>query len=306
MALPIPLRIAIQGERGAYSQEAAVQLLGESIKIIATRDSPHMFSSVVRHRAHACLAPMENSLVGSIYPHYDLMLRFGFRVLGEVYLKVEHCLIAPVGTYVEEVRRVYSHPVALEQCQEFFRRHPEMEAVVTYDTAGSVQMLIQSREAGGAAIAGRGAAEQYGGRVLEEHLEDDPANYTRFFLLAHDQDRELEGVSEHFRRGQAGAPKTSVVFYVDNRPGALQGALGAFSDRGVDLTRIESRPIRGKPFEYLFYLDFHGDPATAPAAEAMDDLRRRAGFLRNLGTYPAGRLDWVGGDEPFLPRPPRP
>lgn len=302
MALPVPLCIAIQGERGSYSQEAAVQLLGDSVKIVPTADSPHMFSAVARHRAHACLAPMENSLVGSIYAHYDLMLRFGFRVLGEVYLKVEHCLIAPVGTYLEEVERVYSHPVALQQCREFFRRHPRIQPIVTYDTAGSVQMLLERGETAAAAIAGRGAADHYGARVLQTNLEDDPANYTRFFLLGLDDDRDLDDVAGAFRSGQAGTSKTSVVFYVDNRPGALLGALAAFSGRGIDLTRIESRPIRGKPFEYLFYLDFRGDPAEAPTAEALADLERRAGFLRVLGTYPAGRLDWVGSDEPFLPR----
>ncbi|HUP18855.1 MAG TPA: prephenate dehydratase domain-containing protein [Gemmatimonadota bacterium] len=302
MALPVPLCIAIQGERGAYSQEAAVRLLGDAVKIVPARDSPHMFSSVARHRAHACLAPMENSLVGSIYTHYDLILRFGFRVLGEVYLKVEHCLIAPVGTFFEEVERVYSHPVALEQCQEFFRRHPRIQAVVTYDTAGSVQMLVEHKEAGAAAIAGRGAAEHYGARVLRTNLEDDPANYTRFFLLGMEDDPEIEGIERAFRSDETAGPKTSIVFYVDNRPGALHEALGEFSDRGVDLARIESRPIRGKPFEYLFYLDVLGDAAVSPVREALESLERRAGFLRVLGTYPAGRLDWVGRDEPFLPR----
>ena len=309
MALPVPLCIAIQGERGAYSQEAAVRLLGDSIKIVPARDSPHMFSSVARHRAHACLAPMENSLVGSIYSHYDLMLRFGFRVLGEVYLRVEHCLIAPVGTFFEEVERVYSHPVALEQCQEFFRGHPGIQAVVTYDTAGSVQMLVERKEARAAAIAGRGAAEHYGARILRANLEDDPANYTRFFLLGLEDDPEVEGIERAFRPGETAGPKTSIVFYVDNRPGALQEALGEFSDRGVDLAKIESRPIRGKPFEYLFYLDVLGDAAVSPVREALESLGARAGFLRVLGTYRAGRLDWVGRDEPFLPRaaaaPPR-
>lgn len=302
MALPVPLRIAIQGERGAYSEDAAVKLLGPSIKIVAAHDSPHMFSSVARHRAHACLAPMENSLVGSIFPHYDLMVQFGFRVLGEVYLKVEHCLIAPVGTYLEEVERVYSHPVALEQCQEFFRRNPRIQPVVTYDTAGSVQMLIERRETRAAAIAGRSAAELYGARVLRESLEDDPANYTRFFLLGLDDDRDIDSISEVFRPSETGPAKTSVVFYVENRPGALHEALRAFSQRGVDLTKIESRPIRGKPFEYLFYLDFYGDAEVSPAREALVDLARQAGYLRLLGTYPSGRLDWVGTDEPLLPR----
>ncbi|MDX1661507.1 MAG: prephenate dehydratase domain-containing protein [Gemmatimonadota bacterium] len=305
MALPRPLRVAIQGERGAYSEEAALRLLGEPLKIVPARDSEHMFSSVARHRAHACLVPMENSLVGSLYVHYDLLLQYAFRIRGEVYLKVEHCLIAPVGTFFDEVRKVYSHPVALEQCQEFFRRHPEIEAVATYDTAGSVQMLLETRESGAAAIAGRGAASHYGARVLETGIEDDPTNYTRFFLLTLAEDGEeegLDGIPERFDRRVVGPPKTSIVFYVENEPGSLTRALEAFSAREIDLAKIESRPVRGRPFEYLFYLDFHGEPDDSPGSEALADLRRRAGFLRVLGTYPAGRLDWVGGDAPFLPR----
>ena len=303
MSLPRPLRIAIQGERGAFSEEAAQQLLGSRIKTVPTRDFPHMFSSVARHRAHACLAPMENSLVGSIYQNYDLLLQYGLVVRGEVYLRVSHCLIAPVGTYFEEIRRVYSHPIALEQCQEFFRRHPELETVSTYDTAGSVQTLITNREPGAAAIAGRTAARYYGAKVMAEGLEDDPANYTRFFLLTLG-DSDLEGLERRFLPGQVGPTKTSVVFYVQNAPGSLHDTLGEFSSRGLDLTRIESRPVRGKPFEYLFYLDFLGSPHEPPGAEAVAGLLRRAGFARILGSYPSGRLDWVGSEVPLLPRAP--
>jgi prephenate dehydratase len=301
MALPRPLRIAIQGERGAFSEEAAQQLLGPRIKTVPTRDFPHMFSSVARHRAHACLAPMENSLVGSIYQNYDLLLQYGLVVRGEVYLRVSHCLIAPVGTYFEDIRRVYSHPIALDQCQDFFRRHPGLETVSTYDTAGSVQELVTKREPGAAAIAGRTAARYYGAKVMAEGLEDDPANYTRFFLLTLG-DSDLAGLERRFLPGQLGPMKTSVVFYVENSPGNLVDTLMEFSSRGLDLTRIESRPVRGKPFEYLFYLDFLGSPRESPGAEAVAALLRRAGFARILGTYPSGRLDWVGSDAPLLPR----
>src|SRR5512134_3298807 len=220
MALPRPLRIAIQGERGAFSEEAAQQLLGPRIKTVPTRDFPHMFSSVARHRAHACLAPMENSLVGSIYQNYDLLLQYGLVVRGEVYLRVSHCLIAPVGTYFEDIRRVYSHPIALDQCQDFFRRHPGLETVSTYDTAGSVQDLVTKREPGAAAIAGRTAARYYGAKIMADGLEDDPANYTRFFLLTLG-DSDLAGLERRFLPGQVGPMKTSVVFYVENSPGSL-------------------------------------------------------------------------------------
>ena len=302
MALPRPIRVAIQGERGAYSEEAAARLLGTPFKIVPATDFPHMFSAVARHRAHVCLAPMENSLVGSIYQNYDLLLQYGYRIRGEVYLRVEHCLIAPVGTYFEDLERVYSHPIALEQCRAFFRLYPQLQTIATYDTAGSVQMLIDQRDSTAAAIAGRGAARHYGAKVLRENVEDDPSNYTRFFLLSL-TDADPDGIERHFREGQTGPPKTSVVFYVENTPGSLHAALAAFAERGIDLTKIESRPVRGKPFEYLFYLDFHGTPDASPAREALAALIRRAGFARILGTYPSGPLDWVGSDEPLLPRP---
>lgn len=303
MALPRPLRVAIQGERGAFSEEAALQLLGSRVKTVPTRDFPHMFSSVARHRSHACLAPMENSLVGSIYQNYDLLLQYGFVVRGEVYLRVSHCLIAPLGTYFEDIERVYSHPIALEQCQEFFRRHPGLETVSTYDTAGSVHELVTHREAGAAAIAGKAAASYYGAKVIVEGLEDDPANYTRFFLLTM-ADADLDDIARQFVPDRIGPTKTSVVFYVENAPGSLYDALGEFASRGIDLTRIESRPVRGKPFEYLFYLDFLGSPLESPGEEALVALLDRTGFARILGTYPSGRLDWVGSDAPLLPRVP--
>jgi prephenate dehydratase len=301
VSVPRPLRLAIQGERGAFSEEAALKLLGGSIKIVPTMDFPHMFSSVARHKAHLCLAPMENSLVGSIYRNYDLLLQYGFVVYGEVYLRVVHCLISPLGTYLEEVARVYSHPIALDQCREFFRTHPTIETISTYDTAGSVQMLIDKKEAGAAAIAGREAARHYGAKVLAEGIEDDPANYTRFFLLGRD-DADLADLDEVLRKEELGPIKTSLAFYVQNAPGNLFHALRGFADRGLDLTRIESRPVRGKPFEYLFYLDFFGTPTTSPGKEAIADLSEQAGFLRILGTYPSGRLDWVGSEVPLTPR----
>lgn len=301
MALPRPLDIAIQGERGAFSEEAARALLDWPLRIVATPDFAHMFSAVGRHRAHACLAPMENSLVGSIFQNYDLLLQYAYRVRGEVYLKVEHCLIAPVGTYFDEVRRVYSHPIALDQCQEFFRRHSKIETISSYDTAGSVQMLVDRRETAAAAVAGREAARHYNAKVLRAGIEDDPSNYTRFFLLSL-VDAELEDLPSSFAPERTGPPKTSVVFHVENAPGSLCGALAAFAERGIDLTKIESRPVRGKPFEYMFYLDFQGTPGVAPVDAALAELQRRAGFLRILGSYPAGRLDWVGQQAPLLPR----
>ena len=302
VTLPRPLDVAIQGERGAFSEEAARALLRCPLRIVASSDFPHMFSSVARHRAHVCLAPMENSLVGSIFQNYDLLLHYAYLVRGEVYLRIEHCLVAPVGTYFEDIRRVYSHPVALDQCQEFFRRHPQIETVSTQDTAGSVQMLVDHPETGAAAVAGREAARKYSAKVLRAGIEDDPSNYTRFFLLSL-VDADLDEIPATFAPERIGPPKTSIVFHVVNAPGSLHAVLAAFAERGIDLTKIESRPVRGKPFEYVFYLDFYGSPAVSPAREALAEVTRRAGFVRILGTYPSGRLDWVGEDAPLLPRP---
>ncbi len=293
MTLPRPVCVAIQGAHGAYSEEALDRLLVCPFKIETAKSFPEMFSAVARHEAHACLAPMENSLVGSIFQNYDLLLRYGYRVRGEVYLRVRHCLIAPVGTYFDDIERVYSHPLAIDQCQEFFRRHPRIEAIATYDTAGSVKMLITERMTGAAAIAGAGAAAHYGGKVVRSDIEDDPANYTRFFLLSLG-DAQLGELVEQFSREAVGPPKTSIVFHIDNAPGSLCSTLEPFAQRGIDLTRIESRPVRGKPFDYLFYLDFLGTTATSEARDALAELKTAAGFTRVLGTYPSGRLDWVG------------
>ncbi len=296
MTLPRPVCVAIQGAHGAYSEEALDRLLVCPFKIETTKSFPEMFSAVAKHEAHACLAPMENSLVGSIFQNYDLLLRYGYRVRGEVYLRVRHCLVAPVGTYFDDIERVYSHPLAIDQCQEFFRRHPGIESIATYDTAGSVKMLITERMTGAAAIAGAGAAAAYGGKVIRSDIEDDPANYTRFFLLSLG-DAQLGGLVEQFSREAVGPPKTSVVFHIDNAPGSLCSTLEPFAQRRIDLTRIESRPVRGRPFDYLFYLDFLGTTATSDARDALAELKAKSGFTRVLGTYPSGRLDWVGAED---------
>ena len=296
MTLPRPVCVAIQGAHGAYSEEALDRLLVCPFKIETTKSFPEMFSAVAKHEAHVCLAPMENSLVGSIFQNYDLLLRYGYRVRGEVYLRVKHCLIAPVGTYFDDIERVYSHPLAIDQCQEFFRRHPGIESIATYDTAGSVKMLITERMTGAAAIAGAGAAAYYGGKVIRSDIADDPANYTRFFLLSLG-DAQLGELVEQFSREAVGPPKTSIVFHIDNAPGSLCSTLEPFAQRGIDLTRIESRPVRGKPFDYMFYLDFLGTTATSDARDALAELKAKSGFTRVLGTYPSGRLDWVGAEE---------
>ena len=195
--------------------------------------------------------------------------------MGETQLRIRQCLIARPGSSVGMVRRVASHPVALAQCRRFFAERPQVEAVNAYDTAGAVQDLMKGGLATQGAIASRLAAELYGGVVLLDGIEDDPENYTRFLLLAHES-----GPIE-------AASKTSIVFVLDNRPGALHQGLGMFASRNVDLCKLESRPLRGHPWEYSFYLDVLGDPA-GPAGQAIEELGRSCRELRILGSYPEG------------------
>lgn len=285
MASLSTLHVAIQGEPGSYSDEAARTLLGNSIEIVPGRDFGAMVSALEEGRADVCVAPIENSLVGSIYAVYDLLLERGLAVGGETYLRIEHCLLAPPRATIDSIRRVYSHPVALDQCRTFLDRLG-VETVATHDTAGSVREIVERDERGAAAVAGRGAAERYAAEILRAGIEDDPANYTRFFLL-HRAGDEVE-IPDARREGTW---KTSLVFFVENEPGSLHAALEEFARRGIDLTKIESRPARGKPFEYTFYLDLRGSPSDGIVAAALAGLERRAAFLRVLGTYAAARLE---------------
>jgi prephenate dehydratase len=219
--------------------------------------------------------PIENSLHGSIHENYDRLKSRPLHIVGETQLRIRQCLIARPGSSVAMVRRVASHPVALAQCRRFFAARPQVEAVTAYDTAGAVQDLMKGGLATQGAIASRLAAELYGAQVLLDGIEDDPENYTRFLLLAREAG-ELETAS-----------KTSIVFVLDNQPGALYRALGVFASRNVDLCKLESRPLRGHPWEYSFYVDVLGDPRGV-AGQAIEDLGRSCRELRVLGSYPEG------------------
>jgi prephenate dehydratase len=267
------LRVAIQGERGAFSHEAALLALGSAIEIVACETFEALFEAVVGERSERAVLPIENSLHGSIHENYDRLSARDLHIVGEVPLRVRQCLIARPGSSLASLRRVSSHPVALAQCRRFFAERPQIEAVVAYDTAGSVRDLMKDGAPTSAAIGSALAAELYGGEVLLSGIEDDPQNYTRFLLLAREP-----GPPET-------ATKTSLVFTLKNEPGVLHKALGAFALRGVDLAKIESRPLRGRPWEYLFYLDVLGDPRGA-LGEALRELSGLAASLRVLGSYP--------------------
>jgi prephenate dehydratase len=265
--------VAFQGERGSFSEEAAYKLLGRSIRVLPCETFAATFESVTHGRANFCLVPIENTLAGSVYENFDLLLANNLHIVGEVSLRIVHNLIALPGTRFKDVRQVYSHPVALAQCGNFFTKNPKIERVISYDTAGSVKMLAERRPPGAAAIASRIAAEVYDARILKTHLEDHRENFTRFLLLT------------KTARVSRKANKVSIVFSTRNVPGALYKCLSVFALRDIDLTKMESRPLRGRPWEYFFYLDFVGNVKDEPCKKALGHLGEVTNFLRVLGCY---------------------
>lgn len=279
MAAP-KLTVAFQGERGAFSEEAAARLLGDGIAPAPQRSFEDMFQAVADGRVDCALAPIENTLAGSVIKTSDLLVQHDLTVIGETILRVVHNLIAPPGVALADVRRVYSHEVALAQCTRFLAGLPDAQAVPAYDTAGSVKMIMANQRQDEAAIASAGTAGLYGAVILAAGIENDPQNFTRFFLLAR-PDR-----AEELRPRDGGGPrKTSMVFRVGHRPGALYRSLAAFADENVDLTKIESRPIVGRPWEYSFHVDFLGAPTDANVARALAHLAGAAESVRILGSY---------------------
>jgi prephenate dehydratase len=275
------IKAAFQGERGAFSEEAARRLLGAEVEVVPLRTFEEMFEAVASGTASCALAPIENTLAGAVIPNYDLLLAHDLTIVGEVVLRIVHNLIAPRGVTLDRIKRVYSHPVALAQCERFFAAHPGFEVVAAYDTAGSVKMVVESGRQDEAAIAGRAAAEVYGADILHAGVESNAQNFTRFFLLVR-PDRAGDVVP----RAAGGQRKTSIVFRIANRPGALYRSLAVFASEAIDLTKIESRPIEGRPWEYSFYLDFLGDRADPPIQRALAHLAAQAENLRILGSYP--------------------
>ena len=270
--------VAFQGENGAYSQEAAYQFFGAEVDTLPCRTFEDIFLAVEERRADYGILPIENSAAGSINKAYDLLLERDLKIWGEVFLRVRHCLLANPGTKLEDVRWVRSHPQALAQCERFLARHG-MEPVPAYDTAGSAKDLAAAPEPGTAVIANALAARLYGLEVLATEIEDLPFNYTRFFILGHEDPPRAE------------RNKTSVVFATRHVPGALYACLGEFAQRGLNLTKLESRPRRNKPWHYIFYLDFEGHWQDPPCAEALLGLLHKATFLKLLGSYPAATLE---------------
>ena len=267
-------RVAFQGERGAYSEEAAVAFFGKNIEPVPCSSFDDVFEEVEAQKSDYGIVPIENSLAGSIHRNYDLLLRHDLHVVGETAIRITHCLIANRGVTLEQVKRVSSHPQALAQCERSLSRWPHIERVTAYDTAGSVKTLQEQGRLDEAAIASRRAAEIYDMDILAENLEDDPENFTRFVILNREA-VETDGPS-----------KTSIVFSMDNVPGGLFKTLAVFALRDIDLTKIESRPLQGRPWEYFFYLDFAGGLHEEHCQKAIGHLEEIATFLKVLGSYP--------------------
>lgn len=308
------MKVAIQGERGAFSHEAAESMLPRCTVVPCAR-SAEVFDRVESGSVQAAVIPIENTLAGTVAEHADLLVVRNVFIQGEYLLRIVHNVIAAPGVKMSSLRRVMSHPVALDQCRDFFRKHPQMEAVPFYDTAGSVKHVAENRLHDAAGIAGRQAAREYGGKILQAGIEDDKRNFTRFFLIRKGKGTTRKNPHLSTSSGQAfsqkqgevghptrsmpnafeygyqqlvprGANKTSIAFQVKNLPGALFKSLSVFALRDISLSKIESRPMRGRPWEYVFYVDFlRGDDE--PARNALRHLGEVAEFVKVLGVYPA-------------------
>jgi prephenate dehydratase len=277
-------RTAFQGELGAFSQVAARQLAGNDFIAVPMQSFEEVFVSVVNGKSHCAVIPIENTLHGSVHENYDHLLKYDLPIRGETFVRIVHNLIVRPGVKFSQVRRVYSHPVALNQCRRFFEENPQIEKTPFYDTAGSVKMVLEEGLIDAAAIASANAAEIYSGKIIRKSIEDDRENFTRFFLLERPKRAARNTASRAAKRF-----KTTLVFTTRNLPGALFRSLSAFALRDINLTKIESRPLRGKLWEYLFYLDFIGHVDDPACRNALNHLAELADMLRILGCYPAGK-----------------
>ena len=274
-------RVAIQGEQGSFSHQTALQLIPALTDLQSCAYSAEVFERVTAGQADAAVIPIENSLAGSVLEHYDLLLAHPVEIIRELLVPIRHHLVAASGVPLSAVREVYSHPVALAQCRKFFAAHPHLEALPFYDTAGAAAHAVQ-RGSPVAAIAGREAARQYGGEILLSGIEDHAENYTRFLLIR----PASNSFGECFGELEGPANKVSLAFAVPNTPGALVSALEIFARHRLNLTRLESRPVPGSPWQYVFYSDYQLDRAEA-AELALAELAARCLFLKQLGRYRA-------------------
>lgn len=272
------MRVAFQGEPGAFSEAAAIQLLGERTTTVPRATFDGAFRAVEERSADALLAPVENTLAGSVVRVYDLLLQSPLTIVAETILPIEHHLIGCPGATFQDLRSVASHPMALAQCERFFLSHPELKRVPAEDTAGSVREALARGDKSGAAIAGRRAAEHYRGVILAEGIQDNSENFTRFVLLLPEKDAAAWLSPE--------ARKISLAMRLAHRPGALLASLEPFAKHSVNLLKIESRPIHGRPWEYQFFIDVEAADV-ARLDQALTEVRKATSELRVLGRYAA-------------------
>jgi prephenate dehydratase len=273
-------RVAFQGEHGAFSEAAIVQLLGNAVTTVPRPTFDAAFTAIQEGAADTLLAPVENTLAGSVVRVFDLLLESNLQMIAETILHIEHQLIGCPGATLAEIRSVSSHPVALAQCERFFLSRPELKRVPAEDTAGSVRDTITRGDKSFAGIAGRRAADIYGGVILAENIHDNPENFTRFVLLIPSQDAA--------RFASPSARKMSLALRLAHRPGALLAALEPFARHSINLLKIESRPIHGRPWEYQFFLDVESQ-SLEKLEIALAEVRAGTSELRVLGLYPAAR-----------------
>ena len=269
--------VTFQGERGAFSEQAARAYFGKSAATYPVETFDQVFESARRRKGMYGIVPIENSLYGSVHQNYDLLQRYDLHIIGEIKLRIVHALVVNHGVQMRDIKYIFSHPQALGQCEKFLRRVKNKEIVSYYDTAGAAKTIKEEQRKDAAAIASTEAARVYGLRVLRIGIESDHQNYTRFLILSK---------TDYITRYNA---KTSIIFSIKNMPGALCKALSVFALRDIDLYKIESRPIIGKPWEYLFYLDFRGSITHNSCRKAIDHLKEITSYLKILGSYPEGK-----------------
>ncbi len=267
------VRVAFQGERGAFGEDAAISFFRDA-QLITYRHLDDVFISVLRGEADFGVVAAENSLAGSINETYDLLLKHDVNIYGEIELRINHCLMALPGERLSDIKTVYSHPQALAQCEDFLRKELDAEVVPAYNTAAAAKRIREEGLRGCAAVASRRAAQIYGLEVLAENIETGTDNYTRFFVIS------------RLKPPPAARNKTSLVFSTRNVPGALYACLGVFASRGINLTKLESRPSKKQPWEYVFYVDFEGHVEDEVCRQALTELKEKTNFMKVLGSYP--------------------
>lgn len=276
------ITVSFQGEYGAFSEQAARSYFGNSCLPVPREQFRDVFIDVRKHRSTFGIIPIENSLFGSIAQNYDLLLEYPLQIVGELKLRIHHCLLALPGTKISDIKNIYSHPQALGQCEVFLRTLKRAATHQYYDTAGAAKMIAEEHRSDAAAVASEQAAEHYGLQLLRKNIETDHRNFTRFLILSKTQTHTVVARKAH--------SKTSLIFATKHVAGSLVYCLSAFASRKINLMKIESRPIIGKPWEYFFFVDVDSDSRNKEFSAALDELTGHATFVKILGSYPIGKV----------------